>query len=941
MTMTTGLIETTEDLFSLESPADVEPQCEEGIADDAVLRDLLRRGPFSCDDRYVLKTEAHLLHLAHANNKILSLSNSRTRILAHQVESTHRIVNSLNKRFLIADEVGLGKTIEAGLVIKELVYRHDYRRILIVCPASLLLQWQNEMRSKFNEDFAIMDRKGLSLASHGGGNPWKGAEKIICSLDFIKNRAFADDLKNVRWDAVIFDEAHRLRRDSKHATQAYVAGEMISRRTRSLLLLSATPFRGNLEELYYLVSLVDRNLLGPFNSFYLNYCHDGSDLSSLRRRISDVVIRRTKKEVGGFTLRHARTVRFDLYPDERLLYDETTAYVAEEFNRAMQSENRAVGFVMTVFQKLLDSSSHALCVALMNRRERLMSIAEKAESALGVAAEFDAAYPDAAEDDDLRGVIGETTRKTLGEIREEIKTLERLIALAGSIEKNKKAEKLAGLVRDLKKKGHGKFLIFTQFRTTQDYLSRVLSSFSVEVFHGSMDRMEKENALERFRDRSDILIATEAGGEGRNIQFCNILINYDLPWSPLKIEQRIGRVHRFGQKHDVYIFNFSTRDTVAERVLEVLSRKLKLFEESIGTPDVLLGEMEDELKLSKLFMEMASGSKSTESIGAEIDQRLETARKSFEKLSDLTVASQMDFNYDEYYRITLKERQFSNRRIEQFVNLLQKTEPDCLASIGRRDGESGLYPVCCGDRGDGCSEGAVRQGTFDSIHALENEKVEFLAFGHPVVDALIERCKSDCFGGSVGAVAIRHPRPFVAMVFNYIVTYRSFAVSSEMIPVVVDPRGVIGGSELLDIEKDLLEQDYLDGRSLDGLEHELEALRRCSDECCFAARERALTKIQGRIADMAMTLDLDIYPEMEKIEKSHGQRIRELQERMAVQESRMKWQGVDMKGAITRTAKLIQKEKRERDHLLQTYRQALGITYRARLVNVAALVGRP
>ncbi|MCU0844783.1 MAG: SNF2-related protein, partial [Spirochaetes bacterium] len=631
-----------------------------GIDGEDEIRSLLMCGKLPSDGRFELRAEAYALQLAHANSKILSLSNSRTRILAHQVESTHRIVNSLNRRFIIADEVGLGKTIEAGLVIKELIYRHGYARILIISPASLLLQWQHEMENKFNEHFEILDRRFIRRAQTRGSNPWRFCEKAICSLDFIKNKSFAAGLAASRWDAVIFDEAHRLRRDSQKSTLAYTVGEVLSRNTRSLLLLTATPFRGKLEELYYLVRLVDKNLLGPFQTFYNRYCVDDADLAPLRDRLSSVLIRRTKKEVGGFTRRFARTIRFDLYPEERELYDATTRYVVEEFNRAIQAENRAVGFVMTVFQKLLDSSSFALQSALVNRRNNLAAMLERAESAAAARAEFDPEYAD-IDDEHADEAVAALVRKSAAEIREEIATLDRLVALARSITSNKKGEKLVSLLRQLRGRGHGKFIIFTQFRTTQKYLRGILDDFSVELFHGSMDRDEKEKALLDFWLGAEVLICTEAGGEGRNMQFCNILINYDLPWSPLKIEQRIGRVHRFGQPYDVFIYNFSTRNTVAERVLEVLDRKLRLFEESIGVPDVLLGQMEDELALSSLFMEMAAGVRPRKRILADVDERIESARRSYEKLSDLTVARNLDFNYDEYYSITMKERRFSNR----------------------------------------------------------------------------------------------------------------------------------------------------------------------------------------------------------------------------------------------------------------------------------------
>ena len=562
-------------LFS-PSKADIrEPADNDEIAGEEYVRCCMKERDPEYNIEFLLKTEAYLLQLAYSHNKILSLSNSRTRILAHQVECASRVISALNRRFLIADEVGLGKTVEAGLIIKELEYRHNYKRMLIVCPASLLYQWQHEMRSKFNDAFMIMDRRQMRRAARGRGtNPWDAHDKVICSLDFIKNKRFLNDLRGTSWDAVVFDEAHRLRRDSLQSTLAYEAAQVIAEKTKALLLLTATPFRGKLEELYHLIALLDRNILGPFQSFFFDYCLEHSDLSGLRERIAPVLVRRTKQEVGGFTKRRARTIRFELYPDERMLYDETTRYVSEEFNLALQSDNRAVGFVMTIFQKLLDSSTGALGSALANRMKRLQETADHADIECRIRgdaeAESGADLVDSVEDAD--GLARITSLKTAFEMRKEIETLRRLVELAGRIKTNKKAEKLARLIGELRKKGIDKFLIFTQFRTTQEYLSRVLSGFTVELFHGSLSREEKEQAILRFKESAQILISTEAGGEGRNLQFCHIIINYDLPWSPLKIEQRIGRLHRFGQKEDVSIYNFSTKDTVAERGLEGRSR---------------------------------------------------------------------------------------------------------------------------------------------------------------------------------------------------------------------------------------------------------------------------------------------------------------------------------------------------------------------------------
>lgn len=887
------------DLFDFTPPVRTEP----GISGIEVLE----MPEYRYDPRLDLRIESHLLSHAYAYNKILSLSNSRTRILAHQVESTHLIVNSLHRRFIIADEVGLGKTVEAGLVIKELIFRSNISRILIVAPASLLVQWQHELEEKFGENFEIIDRKTVQRARAQGKTPWELVHKGICSIDFIKNAAFAEELQTTRWDAVIFDEAHRLRRDAVTSTLAYTMAELVSERCDAMILLSATPFRGKLEELYYLIRLVDRNLLGPFQSFYNDYCMPDSDLSRLKNKLSSVMIRRTKKEVGGFTIRHARTIRFELHPEERELYDATTRYVAEEFNKAMQSENRAVGFIMTVFQKLLDSSSYALLRALSNRRENLNRMLSNCVSLR--LAELEYQDPDDIEEPELAVDEGERTER---EIKNEIDTLTRLIELAGRITRNKKGEKLCEMIAQLKREGHQKFLIFTQFKTTQDYLKEILSPYRVSVFHGSMDKDEKEEAIERFKGDDEVLICTEAGGEGRNMQFCSILFNYDLPWSPLKIEQRIGRIHRFGQKHDVMIYNFSTKDTVAERVLDVLSHKLHMFEESIGTPDIMLGQIEDELKLSNLFMKLTSKLRKKDVV-KQIDHSVERARRSFEKLEELSVTQRMDFNYDEYYRITQRERKFSSRQLESFMRRF-------TAVTGEReirDARDGLFTV----------ESTGRQGTFDSDRALADSRLEFLAFGHPVIDAAVKHCQRPDFGGRSGVRVISYDTPLSGFAFFFLVTYRSMEERRELRCVYAD-----------------LERD-LPAYKLEDIEHEiLHGLPRPAGEpvsphgvrdCYERATSRLEAVLREKIWEMKESVELSVDPEMENIREAHEREMKELSEKLDRQESTMALTGRDMRSAIARTRKRMRDCERETENALARCRRYQGIQYTASLEAVA------
>jgi superfamily II DNA or RNA helicase len=939
--MKTGTAPLEDDLFSLAAPTEIAAAHEHIENEDAVCS-LFRDRPLSYEPRFELRAEAYALRLAYTNNRILSLSNSRTRILAHQVESTHRIVNAHRTRFLLADEVGLGKTVEAGLVIKEFIYRHNYKRILIVCPASLLLQWQREMESKFNEKFTLVDRRALGgkAGKRGGGpaNPWDAFTKAICSMDFIKGEGLRADLKKTRWDAVIIDEAHRLRRDSQKSTLAYNAAEILAENAESLLFLTATPFRGKIEELYYLVRLLDKNLLGPFQSFYNEFCTEGSDLTRLREKLSSVIIRRTKKEVGGFTKRYAATIRFELHPEERRLYDETTAYVIEEFNRSLATENRAVGFVMTVFQKLLDSSSFALLSALCNRRNNLENLLQRSEAAhrsIASQAAFDPEAMDADDPEDVEEIAGLADRKTAEEIREEIRTLERLVSIAASIRRNKKGEKLLSLLRKLRREGHGKFIIFTQFTTTQDYLARLLDDFRVQVFNGSMDRDRKEDAMNRFRESAEVLICTEAGGEGRNMQFCNILINYDLPWSPLKVEQRIGRVHRFGQQNDVYIYNFSTRDTVAERVLEVLTEKLRLFEESIGMPDVLLGRIEDELRLNTLFLEMTAGRRSRRAAMAEIDTKIEAARRSYEKLGELTVSRNLDFNYDEYYSITLKEREFSHRRIESFVNRLRDAEGSVSVHLGRKNERTRLYTLKSVPSGGG------RRGTFDSRLALEDESLEFLAFGHPLVDMLFSRCMDDEFGGRTGIKAIRYRAPFTGLVFNYLVTFTASGVSRELIPVVIDPDGRLGDPELCELEREFIHQEGLRQGNTGFPAGDILRMQENAAMFFSKARERLSRKLARRVSERREALDLGVDPEIENINESGERRLRELREQLERQECQKKWFGKDMKSALARTRNEIAKTEMERELLLGQCRQRVRIRCSCELLGAGVLTALP
>jgi len=674
--------------------------------------------------------DAYRIKINHIYDKLTSVSNSRTRLLPHQIEATHRIVNSIRPRFILADEVGLGKTIEAGLIMKELILRKGYERVFVAVPAPLVVQWQQEMKNKFNEEFTIVSRRNFSQVAAS----WQKHKKIITSIDFIKNEKYANEALQVKWDVVVFDEAHRLRRDYSKVTRSYTFAEKISQKAGVLLLLSATPFRGKLEELFYLIRLVDPHILGPYSSFIQEYTKENT--GDLREKISKVLVRRRKVEVGGFTKRFATTIRFDLSPDERIFYDETTNYVRREYNLAMQQQNRAVGFVMIVFQKLLDSSTRALLRALERRKimleQRIHGPSLLMQPDASFETEFDPDAFDDCEDPDVDfDSIENRTLRSIRDTRKELMTINHLLSLGRRIKTDRKLQRLKETLLKLKKEGHKKFIIFTQFRSTQEYIAEQLDMFQVTQFHGSLNMQQKEDAIQEFRNTTEILICTEAGGEGRNLQFGNVLINYDLPWSPLKIEQRIGRIHRFGQAKDVYIFNFSTRDTVAERVLEVLEEKIKLFEESIGASDPLLGAVEDETDFEGKFMQFVTGVKTKKEFDQELQDKLRLAESGYRKLNELVTPACVDFNLDDYYDYTRKRRSVDNNDIEEltlnYLALVNRSE----FMLQRVDDPSrrAEYNLL--------QNGAARPATFRSEVALENDSIEFLANGHPLVETAI------------------------------------------------------------------------------------------------------------------------------------------------------------------------------------------------------------
>jgi len=472
------------------------------------------------------------------SDRIISLDSLRgVERFAHQIRACEKVMHHLNGRAILADEVGLGKTIEAGIILKEYLLRGAVRTALVLVPASLCEQWRAELWDKFELDFVV---------SRGPAGQWGRHPLVISSLETARHERHRRRVRAARYDLVVVDEAHRLR---NHLTLGWKFINDLD--PRYLLLLTATPVQNDLRELYNLVTLVRPGTVGTFSQFRRDFLA-GNDKRSprnaprLRALLESVMIRTRRADTDlVFAPRRVEALWVAQSPAERRLYREVSDFIADAVHGDAGSPGRPHYFTLMVLQKEMGSSWAAA-------RSTLEKLSRR---------------PD--------GLDARTLRRLAGRAEE------------ASLEPSK----LRSLLRCLAALGQEKCVIFTQFRSTQDSIVAALQADGIEttVFHGELGWREKEESLERFRGPVRVLVSTEAGGEGRNLQFCRIVVNYDLPWNPMRVEQRIGRVHRLGQEHPVRVINLVARATIESYVLEILDRKIRMFELVVGEMEEILG----------------------------------------------------------------------------------------------------------------------------------------------------------------------------------------------------------------------------------------------------------------------------------------------------------------------------------------------------------------
>ena len=546
---------------------------------DAVIVAKLAQGQLDDERDYRLNLAAAHLSLVGGFEALLCLPLlQRLEHFPFQIDTARQVLRSMRGRAMLCDEVGLGKTIEAGLVLKEYLVRGLVRSVLVLVPPALVSQWREEMAAKFDIDFVTHEDASFRAL---GVDAWKRCDRVIASIHTAKQAAHSAVIHKQSYDLVIVDEAHHLKNRGTLSWK-FVNGI----KSKYLLLLTATPVQNDLDELFNLITLLSPGQLKTPAAFRREFVERGDPRKprnqiKLRELLMDVMVRNTRSQVQVvLPPRRAVTVRMPLSPAEQALYEATTRFVREQYRGGGRAQ-----LIARTLQSEVGSSAPALRATLESMRQR---------ETLGGAA------------------------------------LDELCDLAGSVTSAAKADALLRVLRECP----DKMLVFTQYRETQRLLLEILEQNGIASarFSGELSAGEKDEQVAAFARDRKVLVSTDVGSEGRNLQFCHTILNYDLPWNPMKIEQRVGRVHRIGQTETVRIFNLAARDTVEDYVLEVLDEKVNMFELVVGEVGEILGNLNDEREFEDIVLDLWTASDSAES-----------ARLSFGRLGDALVEARQKY----------------------------------------------------------------------------------------------------------------------------------------------------------------------------------------------------------------------------------------------------------------------------------------------------------
>lgn len=612
--------------------------------------------------------------------------------LPHQLHVLNRAMENNNIRYILADEVGLGKTIEAGMIIRELKSRGLVSRVLVVCPTGLVTQWASEMQEKFHEKFQVILPSDYDTIRRLTDNDdvYGQFDQVVSPMDSIKpiekhacwseekvekyneERIYA--IINSGWDLIIIDEAHRVAGSSGEVAR-YKLGNLLAQASPYLLLLSATPHNGKTDPFLRLIRLLDADAFPNAKSI-------------VREQVAHYLIRTEKREAidnnGNLLFKnritHLVTISWDECNNlQRELYEQVSSYVAKTYNKALRNrrKNMCLIFLLIIMQRMATSSTAAIRQSL----ERRLTVLLEQRTGVGNLKEED------LDDLNIEDGVEDALEAISLDMESEIDELKVLINLAKQAQFQNQDAKVEPLLNELdailSEDCTQKIIIFTEFVATQNYLQELLINrgYTVTILNGGMSIEERNTAMNEFKTSTSIFISTDAGGEGLNLQFANIIINYDLPWNPMKIEQRCGRVDRIGQQRDVHIYNFILSDTVENRVREVLEEKLSVILEEMGVDkysDVLDSEVA-ECDFTDVYMRSIGHASRIESnmypIEAEMKQQLSNTKKYRDVIredKDLTklVGTESDFDVDSALRRMLTYYECWQGRDPHLIDLI-------------------------------------------------------------------------------------------------------------------------------------------------------------------------------------------------------------------------------------------------------------------------------
>jgi len=821
--------------------------------------------------------------------------------MPHQINVTHRLSEEHFPRVILADEVGLGKTIEAGIYIKEMMARNLAERVLIIVPASLVKQWQFEMQNKFNINFTIYDGKKVKELKRRGSyrhpeilqNPFYYDNLVICSLQFARSRKYIELLSSISWDIVIFDEAHHLRRYLINAmtgnyreTLNYELAKKLSLNSESMLLLTATPLQLHSFELYSLIELINPEVFENFSDFehfrknmpfinllisnlnnieklnnfevkntikllkdlryidknkninqFLSHLKTDSFKLDLLKKIeedhtlSKFLIRNRKKKVFIDDLLNKRivnTIMVEPTQKELDVYNEIRLYLAKIYNSSITKGNVGIGFVISTLQKLLTSSKFAFLKSLERRldqidRYKIIFLDPdiiKEEDPEYYETELEDQYLDSEIIDFLNGKTVKKKEEEANELLNQEKLLKEFYDKLKALPYDSKSDKLIELLEQIYSQNpNEKIIVFTQFVDTLKHLKSLIQDYNpeyhIELFYGGLDKTQKDDAVERFRasKKFSILISTEIGGEGRNFQFCRVLINYDLPWNPMKLEQRIGRLDRIGQKSKlIYIYNIFMEGTVETDVIHAILKRINLFEESIGILEPIIGRIEKDFKGVIFAEEDGKKRKRLNEFYRSLDEEIRKAKEIEMQLDDLMIdkksfqmeglitslASCIDvkLTHNELYLLIKSFFDLNNQlygNLEDIRNNLEKDKDDYYF-ISKITLENTLL--------EHSKYNLLNEyyGTFNLELARKKEELDFLALGHPLINNILDYCISEEFQGNFSILNLKKVelekfyninsiQETQLYLFIFTVKFQGYIIENQISAIAVDQNG--------------------------------------------------------------------------------------------------------------------------------------------------------